>query len=127
MEKFLEALKGLVTAERIQGLIVGIVATIVIGMYGFWTTDGNARAMAAASADAAVIEVLGPICAAQAKQDPDIEAKLDSLRAISASFEQRRFITDAGWTTFGDVTLSPRRLSETATLCRSILLDEEAA
>lgn len=127
MEKFREALSGLVSPERIQGLVVGVIGTIVIGMYGFWTTDGSARAMAAASADTAVIEVLGPICAAQAMQDPDVEAKLESLREIPRSFEQRRFITDAGWTTFGDVALSSRRLSGTATLCRSLLLDEEAA
>jgi hypothetical protein len=127
MEKFLEAFKGLFTPQRIQGLVVGIIATMVIGLYGFWTTNGNARAMATAAADAAVIEVLGPVCAAQAKEDPDIEAKLASLRAISTSFEQRRFITDAGWATFGEVTLTPRRLSETALLCRRILLEEEAA
>ena len=127
MEKYVETLKGLVTAQRIEGLVVGIVGTIFIGMYGFWTTDGNARTLAAAQVDAAVIEILAPICAAQARQDPDIETKLGILRSTSSSFEQRKLINEAGWTTFGELTLAPRRLTDVTLLCRKILLDQEAA
>lgn len=76
------------------GVIGGAILAMVIGFnWGGWVTGGKAQNMKEASAEAAVINALTPICVAKAEQQPD---QLIGLQAES-DWKRDDFVIKAGW------------------------------
>jgi hypothetical protein len=76
----------------LQGAFLGAVATLVVGFtWGGWTLSANASKMSLAAADAARIEVLGPICVAQFNA---IDGALAKFQA-AASYSRDTLVRDS--------------------------------
>ena len=77
----------------IWGLIVGAVATIMLGfVWGGWTTSSTANAATAK----AVVSSQAAICVAQFVKQPNHEAKLKEFEEVS-SWSRSDFIEKGGW------------------------------
>ena len=84
----------------IQGMVLGAVASMVIGFsWGGWVTSGTANKQAAEQASNAVVTVLTPLCVAKFLQDGDAKANLLSLQKISTNWEQGQNLQKGGWAT----------------------------
>jgi hypothetical protein len=92
----------------IQGLVVGAVATMVIGFnWGGWTLGSTAKDMAQKSSTAAVVQALAPICADKFQRAAEAPANMAELKKVN-SWQQDSFIEKGGWATFPGMT-SPER------------------
>lgn len=61
----------------VQGLVIGVVATVGIGFsWGGWVTGGTARRMTSAAETSGQMSVLVPLCVAQVVADGDAVAKI---------------------------------------------------
>lgn len=67
--------------------------------YGGWTTGDTAARLAQQQADTAVTAALVPVCIAQSKADRTVLRKMGELKALTSSYQQRDFVTKAGWAT----------------------------
>jgi hypothetical protein len=84
----------------IQGMIIGAVASMVIGFsWGGWVTGGTANKLAAEQVGKAVVAVLTPLCVAKFQQDGDAKANLAVLQKISSNWEQGQYLEKGGWAT----------------------------
>lgn len=102
----------------IWGMAAGAVATMIVGFsWGGWVTQGTAGAMETASAKAAVVEVLTPMCVARAEQQSD---KLEVLKQES-SWKHRDFVVKAGWVD----NVADDYQYEVAVSCASTLIKDE--
>jgi predicted dienelactone hydrolase len=82
------------------GAVGGSVATMILGFsYGGWTTSGTSARLAKVQADTAVTTALVPICIAKSKADGGVLKKMGELKALASSYDQRDFVTKAGWAT----------------------------
>ena len=85
------------TAAKIKygvwGLICGAVIAMIIGFaWGGWTTSGATQAMT----KEAVLASQAAICVAQLMKQPNHEAKLKELEAVS-SWQRAEAIEKGGW------------------------------
>ncbi len=96
------------------GVIVGAVATMIVGFSWLgWTLGSTAERMAAERTSAAVVVALTPSCVTGFMQQPGAAAKLVEFQKIE-SWKQREFIEAGGWATpRGDKTA----ISGLATAC----------
>ena len=87
------------------GVVVGVVATMIIGFSWLgWTLGSTAERMAAERTNAAVVVALTPSCVARFMQQAGAAAKLTEFQKID-SWRQREFIEAGGWATSrGDKT-----------------------
>jgi hypothetical protein len=93
-------LQGESRTRLIQGMVIGAVASMVIGFsWGGWVTGGTANKLAAEQAGNAVVAVLTPLCVAKFLQDGDAKANLAVLQKISTSWEQGQYLEKGGWAT----------------------------
>jgi hypothetical protein len=100
----------------VWGAIGGAIAAIVIGFaWGGWVTGGTAGQMETASAEAAVVQVLAPLCVAKAEQQPE---KLVPLKEGS-SYQRDDFVIEAGWVD----NVSEEYRNEVATACAVTLVE----
>ena len=84
----------------IQGMVIGAVASMVIGFsWGGWVTGATANKLAAEQASAAVVTVLTPICVEKFMQKGDAQENLAALRKISSNWEQGQYLEKGGWAT----------------------------
>lgn len=91
------ALQGESLTRLSQGLALGAIATMAAGFgYGGWTLGSTARTQAEASARAAVVAAVAPICADQFQKSVDAAAKLAELKKAN-SWEQATFVEKGGW------------------------------
>ena len=75
----------------IWGAVIGAAAISILGFSLFgWTFGGTAEQMAKERAQAAVVDVLAPICVERFRQQPDAPAKLTEFN--KASLWDRRLI-----------------------------------
>ncbi len=82
------------------GAVAGAVAMAVFGFWALgWTLGSTAERMASSRAEAAVIDVLTPVCIARFEGQADAATKLMEFRKISTSWDQRSFIEKGGWAT----------------------------
>jgi len=96
----------------VWGAIGGAVAAMVIGfVWGGWVTGGTAGKLEAASADAAVVHALTPLCVAKAEQQPKQLVRLKKEN----EWNRGDFVEKAGWV--NDVGEKYR--SEVADACAS--------
>lgn len=109
----------------LQGIVIGAVASTVIGFsWGGWVTGGTANKLAADQASAAVLTVLTPICVAKFLQDGDAQANLAALRGISSNWEQGEYLEKGGFATPPGATSSDYQL---ARACAAKLIEAKAA
>jgi hypothetical protein len=109
----------------LQGIAIGVVASIAIGFsWGGWVTGGTANKLAADRASAAVVTVLTPICVAKFQQDSDSQANLAALRKIASNWEQGQYLEKGGWATRPGATSSDYEL---ARACAAKLIEAKAA
>lgn len=81
------------------GAAAGGLTLVILGFsWGGWVTAGKAEKMAADRAKAEVVAALVPICVAQARQDPEADQRLASLRDARGN-NRRDVVIDAGWAT----------------------------
>ena len=100
----------------VWGVIGGAIAAIVVGFaWGGWVTGGAAGLMETASAEAAVVQVLTPLCVAKAEQQPE---KLAPLKEAS-SYQRDDFVIEAGWVD----NVSEEYRTEVANSCASTLVE----
>jgi hypothetical protein len=84
----------------IWGAIVGSVLTMILGFsYAGWTTGNTAARLAQQQADTAVTTALVPLCIARSKADATRPKKVEELKALTSSYQQRDFVTNTGWAT----------------------------
>jgi hypothetical protein len=77
----------------IWGLISGAVIATIIGFaWGGWTTSGTTRTIT----QEAVLASRAAICVAQFMKQPDAEAKLKELEAVS-TWQRAEVIEKGGW------------------------------
>lgn len=104
----------------IWGAVVGSVATMILGFgFGGWTTSDTAARLAKQQADTAATAALVPLCIAQSKADGGGLKKIGELKALTSSYDQRDFVTKAGWATMPGSD-DPNR--EVAEACAAALL-----
>jgi hypothetical protein len=84
----------------IWGLVAGAAAITVVGFWAFgWTLGSSVERMARDRAEAAVVDVLTPVCVARFEAQADAAAKLTEFKKISTSWDQQSFIEKGGWAT----------------------------
>lgn len=77
----------------------GAIAVIILGFaFGGWMTSGSAAELSQRIAEEAVSDRLAPICASQAKSDPEQVAKLVKLKQTD-SWRRGDAIAGFGWAT----------------------------
>jgi hypothetical protein len=90
-------LRGESLKRLLQGIVVGAVATMVVGFHwGGWMLGGTAREMANTQASSAVVAALAPICVVQFQNAADASSQLALLKKVS-TWEQGSFIEKGGW------------------------------
>lgn len=101
----------------IVGAALGAIAMAIVGFTWMgWVTGDKAASMARASADAAVVEALVPVCVARAQMDPDTGPKLQKLSAVTSKWDRRSFVEEAGWAKMPGVDTSNRNLADACAL-----------
>ena len=117
-------LLGELRTGLLQGIVIGAVASMVIGFsWGGWVTGGTANKFAADQASEAVLTVLTPICVTRFMQDGDAQGKLAALRRISSNWEQGQYLEKGGWATPPGATSSDYQL---ARACAAKLIEAKA-
>jgi hypothetical protein len=95
-----EMLQGTSLTRLLQGAFLGCVATAVIGFnWGGWTLESTAQQMAAQKASAALVAILGPMCADKFRGGPDATVNMTELKKVS-TWMQDSYIQKGGWATF---------------------------
>ena len=93
-------LRGKSRTRLLQGIVIGAVASVVIGFsWGGWITSGAANKLAAEQANTAVVAALTPLCVEKFFQSGDAKANLLVLQKISTNWEQGAFLEKGGWAT----------------------------
>lgn len=107
----------------LQGVAIGVVATIGVGFYaGGWTLASTAEKMANERTENAVVSALAPVCAANFRALPDYEAKKVALSKVDSWRRRSEFPEDM-------VTL-PGESSPNSTLaaaCYTLLMAPKSA
>jgi hypothetical protein len=118
-------LQGESRTRLIQGMVIGAVASMVVGFsWGGWVTGGTANKLAAEQAGNAVVAVLTPLCVAKFLQESDAKANLVVLQKISTNWEQGQYLEKGGWATRPGATSSDYEL---ARACAAKLIEAKAA
>ena len=108
----------------IQGIVIGAVASMVIGFsWGGWVTGATANKLAAEQATA-VVTVLTPICVEKFMQNGDAQEILAALRKITSNWQQGQYLEKGGWATRPGATSSDYEL---ARACAAKLIEAKAA
>jgi thioesterase domain-containing protein len=109
----------------LQGIVIGAVASMVIGFsWGGWVTGATANKLAADQAGAAVVTVLTPICVEKFMQNGDANENLAALRKITSNWQQGQYLEKGGWATRPGATSSDYEL---ARACAAKLIEAKAA
>jgi hypothetical protein len=84
------------------GAVGGAVALAIIGFtWGGWVTGSKADLLARQQVQAALVEVLTPICVDKFRGATDAQARLVELKKIASSWDRERFVRDNDWAKFG--------------------------
>ena len=89
--------QGESVTRLLQGVAVGVVATLVVGFgWGGWMLGGSAKTLADSAANSAVAAAIAPICVQQFQHSADADANLTALKKVS-TWEQAAFVEKGGW------------------------------
>jgi hypothetical protein len=107
--------------KAIFGLMaVAAVLTMLVGFnWGGWVTGGAVQKQVATESQNAITLRLAPICVAQFNLDPQRDAKLTELKAITSSYTQADFVRKQGWATMPGEASPDSRV---ATACAKLLI-----
>ena len=95
--RFMKLPSGL--KPEIWGTVIGAAGISVLGFSVFgWTLGGTAERMAKERAEAAVVDVLTPICVEKFNAQADAPAKLTEFKKAS-TWDRRLIIENGGWAT----------------------------
>ena len=84
------------------GAVGGAVVLATIGFtWGGWLTSSKADVMARQQVQAALVEVLTPICVDKFSRATDAQARLVELKKITSSWDRERFVRENDWAKFG--------------------------
>jgi len=84
------------------GAVGGAVALAITGFtWGGWVTGSKAEVLARQQVQAALVEVLTPICVDKFRVAGDATARLVELKKIASSWDRERFVRDNDWAKFG--------------------------
>lgn len=84
------------------GAVGGAIALAVIGFsWGGWVTGSKADALARQQVQAALIEVLTPICVDKFNRAENAQARLVEFKKMTSSFDRERFVRENDWAKFG--------------------------
>ena len=84
------------------GAVGGAVALAITGFtWGGWVTGSKAEVLARQQVQAALVEVLTPICVDKFNRATDSQARLVELKKITSSWDRERFVKDNDWAKFG--------------------------
>jgi alpha/beta superfamily hydrolase len=84
------------------GAVGGAVALAIVGFtWGGWVTGGKADVLARLQVQAALVEVLTPICIDKFNKAMDAPARLVELKKITSSWDRERFVRENDWAKFG--------------------------
>jgi hypothetical protein len=93
-------LEGESLRRLIQGAIVGGLLTAFLGFnWGGWTTASTAKQLAVNDTSAALVAVLGPMCADKFRNASDAVLNMAEFKKVS-SWQQDSYIQKGGWATF---------------------------
>jgi hypothetical protein len=102
--EFPAILEGESLKRLLQGILVGSLATAIIGFnWGGWTLESTARQMAEKSANTALVASLAPLCADKFRQAADASLNMSELKKVSV-WMQDTYIEKGGWATFPGMT-----------------------
>src|SRR5262249_26570958 len=97
----------------IWGAVIGAAGISVLGFAGFgWTLGGTAERMAKERAEAAVVDVLTPICVEKFHAQAGAPAKLMDFRKAS-TWDRRLIIENGGWATVPGTDAPHKAISPT--------------
>ena len=81
----------------LQGVAVGVVATLAVGFgYGGWMLGSSAKTLADNAASSAVIAAVAPICVDQFQRSADAAANMTALKKTD-SWQQAAYVEKGGW------------------------------
>ena len=87
--------------RMLQGLVVGAIATLVIGFnWGGWQLGGTVDKRVEAASQTAMVAALAPICAEKFEQAADTDEGLVVELDEIDSWLRKRHLIKAGWATF---------------------------
>ena len=93
--------------------------TLIVGFgFGGWVTGGTAQERAETSTHDAVAELAADVCAHRVLASADAASVYGELKE-ARSWERRRLLEEAGWTTFGN---ADKPISGAADLCATQIL-----
>ncbi|OGZ53253.1 MAG: hypothetical protein A3A29_00755 [Candidatus Ryanbacteria bacterium RIFCSPLOWO2_01_FULL_47_79] len=82
------------------GAVLGVVATLVVGFWGFgWRTEGVANQMAVTATREAVTEAMASVCVERFKGDEKFEENNVAFEAKSNSWDRKSLIKEGTWAT----------------------------
>lgn len=89
--------KGEAFTRLLQGVVLGAVATMILGFsWGGWVRGSAAEERAQTRATSAVVAALAPICVEQFQQSSDAPAKLAEFKKVN-NWDQSAYIEKGGW------------------------------
>lgn len=92
--------------------LAAVLLTLLLGFtWGGWVRPATAQKASDAAAKSAVIERLAPMCVAQFNLDPDKDAKLAELTALS-SYQRAEYVKTQGWSTMPGEETPDRLVTE---------------
>jgi hypothetical protein len=84
------------------GAVGGALALAIIGFtWGGWITGGKADLLARQKVQAALVEVLTPMCVDKFNKATDAQTRLVELKKLTSSWDRERFVRDNDWAKFG--------------------------
>jgi hypothetical protein len=90
-------LRGESLKRLLQGAVVGVVATLVVGFgWAGFTLGSTANAMADAAAKNAVVAATAPICVDQFQRATGAADNLTALKKVGV-WEQAAYVEKGGW------------------------------
>jgi hypothetical protein len=106
----------------IQGCVVGVVATLVIGFgWGGWNIDSTVKEKVSTASETATVTALAPICAERFTHAAETDsAMVDELKAVR-SWERDRHLMKGGWATFAGGAEPDYKV---ATACADLIVAE---
>jgi hypothetical protein len=85
----------------LQGLVVGVVATLVIGFnWGGWQLGSTTRDMVETASQDATVAALAPICAEKFERAANADGSLVTELGALNSWDRDNHLIKAGWVTF---------------------------
>lgn len=87
----------------VWGFVIGGIVTMIVGFsWGGWSTSSSTDRLAMDRSTAAVTAALVPVCLEKSKADPARSKKLDALKALTSTYDQRDAVLKDGWASVGE-------------------------